>query len=59
MPLVSLVIYLIIFGLILYVVRMLPIDAWLKNLIYVVLVIVLLLWLIGLLGYSPVIPLHR
>jgi len=53
MDLISLVVMLIILGLVIYLVRLLPIDAVIKNIIWVVLVIIAVLWLLGSLGGYP------
>lgn len=45
--LVSIIIYLIVFGLILYLVQQfLPIDPKLKNLIQIIIVIIMIFWLL-------------
>lgn len=59
MPLIPLLVGLIIFGLLLYIVQRLPIEPWVKQAIYVLVVLFLLLWLLGFLGFNPVIPIHR
>lgn len=53
MTLVSLIVFLIIIGLLLYLVNMLPIDGTIKNIIYVVVIVFVIIWLLqnlGLLG---------
>jgi len=59
MSLIYLLVVLILLGAILYLVQRLPIDATIKTLIYVVIVIFLLLWLVGILGFDITIPVHR
>ena len=54
MPLLSLVIVLIVIGLLLYVVEsLLPIDATIKNIIRVVILLAVVLWLLSLVGVIP------
>ena len=57
--LVGILIFLIVVGLILYLIRMLPLDAWIKNLAYVIVVVFVLLYLLQMLGgFGPVIRLR-
>jgi hypothetical protein len=51
MTLISLIVYLVILGLILYVVGLLPIDATIKRVIQIVVIVAVLLWLIEALGF--------
>ncbi len=54
MPLISLVIVLIIIGLLLYLVEsVLPIDASIKLVIRVVIILAVILWLLSLVGFIP------
>lgn len=56
--LIGVLVFLIIVGLILYIVQLLPIDAMIKRICYVVVLVFVLLWLLQLLGgFSPVIRL--
>lgn len=55
--LVSLIVVLIIAGLLLWVIRQMPLDAWIKTAIQVLIVVILLLYLLSLLPISP--PLFR
>ena len=51
--------FLIVIGLILYVVQLLPIDATIKRIIYIVLVVFIVIYLLQLLvGVGPVIRLR-
>ena len=50
MSLIALVVYLIIFGALLYVVGLLPIDATIKTVIRVVVIIAIALWLLNAFG---------
>jgi hypothetical protein len=55
-PLIGILVFLIIIGLILYIVRLLPLDAVIKQICYVVVLVFCLLYLLGLLGgVGPVI----
>jgi len=47
--LVQILVLLVVFGLIVWIIRQIPLDAWIKNCIYVLLVIVLLLYAVSLL----------
>jgi len=61
MPLIGLIVTLIIVGLLLYLINMLPIDATIKNIIYVLVIVFVILWLIsslGLLTMGPVLRFH-
>lgn len=54
MPLVSLFLTLVIFGVILYLVTLIPMDGTVKQIIYVVAILALILWLIqALFGVGP------
>lgn len=53
MSLITLIIYLIVVGLILYLVGMLPIDAQIKQIINVVVIVALIIWLLQLLVGGP------
>lgn len=54
--LVNLIILLIVVGLVLYMVRALPVDGWIKTVAQVLIVVVLLLYLLSLLPPgSPII----
>lgn len=60
MTLLSLVVTLIVVGLLLYVIEaLLPIDATIKRIIHVVVVVVVLLWLLSLFVPGIDIPLTR
>ena len=57
--LIGILVFLIIIGLILYVVQLLPIDATIKRIIYIVLVVFIVIYLLQLLvGVGPVIRLR-
>ena len=57
MPLFSIVLWLVIIGLILWVVNELPLDGQIKKIIRVVVIVFVLLWLLGILiGYAPFVP---
>lgn len=61
MTLVGLVVALIIVGLLLYLIQLLPIDAVIKQIIYVIVIVAVILWLIsalGLLAWGPQIRLR-
>lgn len=54
MPLISLFVTLIIFGVILYLVSLIPMDGTVKQIIYVIAILVLILWLVQVLfGIGP------
>lgn len=54
MPLISLIIILIVIGLLLYLVEsVLPIDATIKLIIRVVILLAVILWLLSLVGVIP------
>jgi hypothetical protein len=60
MTLLSIVVTLIIVGLLLYVVEsLLPIDATIKRLIHIVVIVVVLLWLLSIFFPALDIPLRR
>ena len=46
MDLIQLVIYLVVLGLVLYVISILPIDGTIKRIIHVVVIIAVVLWLL-------------
>jgi hypothetical protein len=50
MSLISLLVYLIVIGLILYLVGLLPIDATIKRIIQIVVLVIVILWLVQALG---------
>jgi hypothetical protein len=50
MSLISLLIWLIILGLVLYLINTLPIDLTLKRIIHIVVVVIVVLWLLQVLG---------
>jgi len=57
--LVGILVFLILIGLILYVLNLLPIDARIKNICYIVVVVFVLLWLLQMIGgFGPVIRLR-
>lgn len=61
MTLVGLIVFLIIVGLLLYLVQLLPIDATIKKIIYVIVIVAVILWLLenlGLLTMGPVLRLR-
>ena len=50
-PLITIIIYLVIFGIVLYVIeRLVPMDATVKMVIRIVIVLALCLWLLSLVG---------
>jgi len=53
--LVSILVTLIVVGLLLYIIQLLPLDAVIKKIAYVVVLVFVLLWLVSLLGGGPVI----
>jgi hypothetical protein len=54
MPLIQLIVVLIVIGLILYLVEsLLPLDAAIKQVIRVVIVLAVILWLLSLVGLIP------
>lgn len=61
MSLIGLVVFLIIIGLLLYLIEQLPLDPTIRNLIRIVVIVIVILWLIsalGLLDVGPVIRFH-
>ena len=57
--LIAILVFLIVIGLVLYVVQLLPIDATIKRIIYIVLVVFIVIYLLQLLvGVGPVIRLR-
>lgn len=57
MPLISLIVYLVIFGLIMYLVNTyIPMAAPIKSVLNVVVVIILILWLVNALGLVGPLP---
>lgn len=61
-PLIQLIIALVIVGLVLWVIEQFPLDATVKNLIRVVVIVVVAIWVLyalaGLLGAGPVVPIY-
>lgn len=54
MPLVSVFLSLIILGVILYLITLIPMDATIKQIIYVVAILAVILWLVNVLfGVGP------
>ena len=53
MDLVSLVVVLIVIGLVIYLVRILPIDQTFRTIIICVLILIVILWLLGQMGGIP------
>jgi hypothetical protein len=53
--LVSILVTLIVVGLLLYIIQLLPLDAIIKKVAYIVVLVFVLLWLVSLLGGGPVI----
>lgn len=61
MPLVGLIMTLILVGVLLYLVQLIPMDATIKQIIYVLVVVCVILWIIsslGLLSAGPVLRLR-
>ena len=57
--LIGVLVFLIIIGVILYVIQLLPIDALIKRICYIVVLVFCLLWLLQLLGgIGPIIRLN-
>ena len=57
--LVGILVFLILIGLVLYIIQILPIDAMIKRICYIVVVVFCLLWLLQMLGgFGPVIRLR-
>lgn len=50
MPLVGLIVFLIVIGLLLYLIQLLPIDATIKQIIYVIVIVAVILWLLSAVG---------
>lgn len=46
MPLISLIVWLIVIGVILYLINLIPMDATIKKIIQVIVIVVVLLWLV-------------
>jgi len=62
MPLVGLILTLILIGVLLYLIQLIPMDATIKQIIYVLVVVVVILWIIdqlGLLSMGPMIGWRR
>lgn len=62
MPLVGLIVTLILVGVLLYLIQLIPMDATIKQIIYVLVVVCVILWVIGSLGLlnsGPMIGWHR
>jgi len=55
--LVGILLALLVIGLILYLINLLPVDAMIKNIAYVVVIIFIIIWLVQLLGGGPAIRL--
>ena len=53
MSIIYLLVMLVIVGLVLYVVNALPIDALIKRIIYVIVIILILLWVLQAFGLLP------
>lgn len=54
MDLIQLVMFLIVVGVLLYVVQMIPMDATIKKIITILVVAVIILWVLSqLIGYAP------
>jgi hypothetical protein len=54
MPLVQIIVLLIVVGVLLYVVEtLLPIDATIKRIIHIVIILAVLIWLLTLVGLLP------
>ena len=51
--LISLLIIVIVVGLLLYLVRMLPIDAQFKNIALVLVIVIAIIWLLNVAGMIP------
>ena len=51
--------WLLVVGLFLYIIRRLPIDAWIKEVAYVVVVVFMLIWLLQIFGFDIRIPIRR
>lgn len=57
--LVGILVFLILIGLVLYIVNLLPIDLFIKRIAYVVVLVFVLLWLLQMIGgVGPVIRLR-
>jgi hypothetical protein len=57
--LVGILVFLILIGLVLYIIQILPIDAFIKRIAYVVVCVFVLLWLLQMIGgFGPVIRLR-
>ena len=57
--LIGILVFLIVVGLILYIINVLPIDATIKHIAYIIVVVFVLLYLLQLLvGFGPVIRLR-
>jgi hypothetical protein len=60
MPLIQLIVVLIVIGLLLYIVEtLLPIDATIKMVIRVLILIAVILWLLSLVGLIPAMRISR
>jgi len=54
--LIGVLVFLILIGLVLYIINLLPIDAFIKRICYIVVVVFVLIWLLQLIGgIGPVI----
>ena len=61
MSLIGLIVFLIVVGLILYLISLLPIDGTIKRIIHILVIVVVIIWLLsalGVLGSGPIM-LHR
>ena len=57
--LVGILVFLIVIGLLLYIIQLLPIDAFIKRICYIVVVVFCLLYLLQMLGgFGPVIKIR-
>ncbi len=59
--LVTLLVLVLIFGVILYIIQaILPLDPALKNIAVLIVGVIFILWLLfAVLGYAPLVPVHR
>jgi hypothetical protein len=48
--LIGLLVFLIIVGVLLYIIQLIPMDATIKNIAYILVLVVVLLWLVQVLG---------
>lgn len=59
MDLISVVVFLLIVGLVLYILSIAPIDATMKQIGRAIIIVFALIWLLGLLTGNPYVVLHR